>query len=463
MPAVDRPGEAQLAWLQRRIHAALTATAYGEALAAVPRLLFADAEPAENRDAAARFLALTVNQNGGSLEGVDHQLRYWCDRAGRRPAISHNQVHDLLKNVEPNLRGLEAWFSDVYQAQWAQTMAAHRQRSFTVLEIDENQRVYQGRGSKAYMSPKEFRRRATSKAAQVVTALKPGRSYASGVGYEYLVMSETVYPAQITQALATALRDPVSYDRGTEVARLLARREEFSPYPDLVMLDAGFCSYSILASLTMFCRRAKNLGSKDTAFWLPAIKSRSSREGLKLEDLSDDAMNGVYDVIMREWNKGPNRVLGTGLYYACIPRSIKDSGGLTCNLAVFYRIRKSIWNRKPKALDFEKDVRITAFFTNAGLDDANAEDLSKVYSMRWNAENLYQKLGKTLGIIPAKEPYKRVLSYGLGLAALATYGLFRVKEWEVKRAGTAEDEDAELTRQRTFFGVARRDLEQLLS
>lgn len=41
---------------------------------------------------------------------------------------------------------------------------------------------------------------------------------------------------------------------------------------------------------------------------MPAIKSKSTKEDLSLDELSDDALNGVYDVIMREWNRGPRRV-----------------------------------------------------------------------------------------------------------------------------------------------------------
>ena len=443
------------------MHAALAKDAYGEALAMTPLLFLADAEPADNRRAAARFLALAVNQNGGSLEGTDLALQLWGNRVGRRPAVSHNQVFDLLKDVEPSIRGLEAWFADVNRAQWAQTLGAHRSRTFTVLEIDENQRVYQGRGSKAFMSPKDYRRRATTKAAKATTALKPGRSFASGVGHEYLVCSETAYPAKVTQALATSLRDPISYDKSTAVKDMLDLREKDPRYPDLVMLDAGFCTYKILEHLTLFCRRARNLGRKETDFWMPAIKSKSTKEDLSLEELSDDALNGVYDVIMREWNAGPRRVKGSGLMFAVVPRIIKDSGGLECNLVVFYRIRKSAWDRQPAELDFEKDVRITAFFTNATLTEENAEEMSRLYSFRWNAENLYQKLGKILGILPSKDLYKRVLSYGLGLTSMAVYGLQRVREYEERRIGP-EDEDAELTRQRAFFAVARRDLESML-
>ena len=39
------------------------------------------------------------------------------------------------------------------------------------------------------------------------------------------------------------------------------------------------------------------------------------------------------------------------------------------------------------------------------------------------------------------------------MASLAVYSYYRVQEWETNRAGSAEDEDAELTRQRAFFSV----------
>ena len=437
--------------------------AYGEALAAVPYVFLVDGEPADVARMASRFLALTVNQNGGSLEGVDMALRLWCDRLGRRPAVSHDQVHDLLRSVEPSIRGLEKWFHQVYGTLWLMLLGAHRSRNFTVLEIDENQRVYQGRGSKAFLSPKEFRRRSRTLAGKATTALKPGRSYSSTVGHEYLVMSETVYPAGLTMALATSIRDPVSYDKATAVSDLLDLREKMGRFPDFAMLDAGFCTYAILARLEKFSRRAKNLGKKDCRYWMPAIKSKNAKADLDLDELSDDALNGVYDVIMREWNNQPKRVQGTGLYFAVVPRIIKDSGGWTTNLVIFYRIRKSSWDRQPKELDFEKDVRISAFFTNDDVNEQNVEEKNQIYRLRWNAENLYQKLGKTLGIIPSKDLYKRVLSYGLGLASLAVYSYHRVREWEDNRAGSAEDEDAELTRQRAFFSVARRDLEAMLS
>jgi hypothetical protein len=259
----------------------------------------------------------------------------WGERVGRRPAVSHDQVFDLLKTVEPSIRELEKWFTKVHKALWDLMVAAHKSITFTVLELDENQRIYQGRGSKAFMTPAQFRRRSTTLAGKAVTALKPGRSYASSVGHEYLVMSETAYPAKITQALATSLRDPISYDKSDAVREMLRLREESNRYPDLVMLDAGFCTYRILTELTGFCRRALNLKRSPTKFWMPAIKSKSTKENLDLNELSDDALNGVFDVIMREWNKQPARIEGTALYFACVPRDVKDSGGLTCNLVVF--------------------------------------------------------------------------------------------------------------------------------
>ena len=106
-------------------------------------------------------------------------------------------------------------------------------------------------------------------------------------------------------------------------------------------------------------------------------------------------------------------------------------------------------------------MRITAFFTNEVVTKENAETCATLYAMRWNAENLYQRLGKILGIIPSKDLYKRVLSYGFGLASMAIYGLQRAREFEEKRQGP-ELEDVELTRQRAWFSVARRDLESML-
>lgn len=459
--ASSPPSPEQIGWLQRSVHAAMKMQAYGEALARVPLLFFADVEPAKNRESAAHFLALAVNQNGGSLEGTWDALRLWGQRVGRLPAISDHQVTTLLKDREPSIRELEAWMADVLRGLWDLNVAEHKSRVFTVLEIDENQRAFQGRGAKAFMTPAQYRKKSTTLAGKTATALKPGRSYATGIGHEYLVMSETVYPAKATMALRTALRDAVSYDKSTEVSNMLDYRETFSQYPDFAMLDAGFCTYQILARLVKFCRRAKNLGKKATKFWMPAIKSKSQKQDLNLNELSDDALNGVYDVIMREWNRQPQHVEGTGLYFACVERDIKDSGGLKCNLVIFYRIRESAWKRRPTELRFDKDVRITAFFTNEKVTVENAEECAKVYSMRWNAENLYQKLGKILGILPSKDIYKRVLSYGLGMTSMSVYALQRIWDYEALRA-TSEDEEVELTRQRSFFDVAKRDLQAML-
>ncbi len=471
----ERLPQSQHAWLQRELLAQLRNNQYGNAVATTAALFLSriTKDKALTADMA-RFLSLVVTRPWGSIEGIAHALHTWAARQGRKSRLHEDTIRlllqrwkDLFLNRDVWLQELEQWAVEVFQAQWSLAWAEHRERNTMIVQIDETQLPFQGKGSKSYAQAQEYREKARSEAGVAVTALKPGRSYASFVGHEYTVMSATAYPAGVTFALGALFRRPLKYKKGAVIRQLLDQLRRIRPWPYAILLDRGYCTYWCLAELVMFCQEAaKTVGATPTHFMMPAIVQRrkeaayTRKKPRKQPQVEEklDAMAGVHASIIREWNKGPRQIGSSAVYYASVRRDIKGYPGLHCNLVIFYRIRRSAWKPNPKELNLEKDVAVIPFYTDIEVTPENAGEVNALYSKRWNCENLYQKMVHVLGIIPSKDLYQRVLSFLLGLAAMNTYGVHRVLAFNE----LGEEGRDELPRLMSFFDVAHRDLQTAL-
>ena len=456
--------EAQYVWLQRETARQLARQCPGSALALPNYLFLGDAGDRNRRADVARFLSLVVTQPWGSFEGVGEALAGWARRNGRHPRLHADTARVTVKARKPEfdtLPALEGWADSILRSYWDLTWASVPNRSMMVVQIDENQVPFQGKGSKSYSGAYEFRARATTPAGKGVTALKPGRSYATLVGHEFNTMTATAYPAGVTTALAARFHNPLHYSKGATVKSLLRALRRVQPNPHWIMLDRGYSAYECLAELDQYCKDVASLRPAWPSYFLmPAMKTSARLRTDSCEPLLDEqnALQGVQDVIVDQWNKGPRRVGETALYYATVPRNVKHHDGVTVNLVIFYRIKKSAWKRRPDSLDLERDIAVSPFFTNFTPTDATAPVLNELYSLRWNCENFYQKMVLVLGIIPSKDLWQRVLSFLLGITSMSVYGVQRCREY----AQLGEEGRDELTRVMSFFSLARRDLENAL-
>jgi hypothetical protein len=216
-------------------------------------------------------------------------------------------------------------------------------------------------------------------------------------------------------------------------------------------LDRGFVSYDVLGELVKYCAEQKGRSH----FLMPAIRSRVGTYS-ENEEVASNVLSGIEAVARQGYEK--SRAIGrTGSRYFVIERPIKDHQAF-CNLIIFYEPKPEAFEPHITEWRLGQQVSYVPFLTDIEVTDENVEEIHAPYSMRWNCENLYQKLNKIMGILPSRDLYPRLLSFGLAFGAMTPYAIKRVQEFE----GEAQHDRDLLTRLIPFFHVGRTQLYRAL-
>lgn len=429
----------------------LDANHWGEALALASQFFFRG-EDSEQKRAMARFLARTLCDLDGSLDGTADFLREWARMLGGYPVLTADVVErNLLRMSEEDTTAL---IDELCQAIHARTWAAHQRRKRFVVHIDEFQTLFQGAGAKMYQTAKEYRENAKTEAGRNVTALKTGRSYATTVGNEYTVMTTTMKPEGNTQALSFKRRHPLLYTRAGIVRHFLDCLRRLKYWPQWILIDRGFLSYDSIGELCRFARDSAG----QTDFIIPVSRPKFDPTDAE-EPRTDFLLNGLPQVANKGWN--PNkarRIPGTNHWYYQEPRRIPNEyTDVEANLVIIYFLKPGAETVKSGEWIFDKHIGWYGFACFRKQTDDTIRQTDEAYIERWDCENYYQRLGFFMTILPSKSHVPRVMSFGLALIHANIYGLQRTLRRE-----RAADFETSWLRVKSFFRCASRQLENQL-